>query len=203
VTTGSVHGRFQPFHNEHLEYVLAASKLCDYLWIGITKYDITRIDSNPLGRHRERPESNPLTFFERINIVGDALSDEGIDRTRFGFVPFPIETPQRLPAFMPVTIPCYTTVCEDWNREKIEVLKNLGYDVRVLYERDVKKVSGAKIRADIAAGADSWKSMVPRATARAVEKLNLRTRLITLGQFEGGFPSGIQASSAESGQDRT
>lgn len=190
MTEGSVHGRFQPFHNEHLEYVLAASKLCDYLWIGITKYDITRTDSNPLGRHRERPESNPLTFFERINIVGDALSDAGVDRTRFGFVPFPIETPQRLPSFMPTTVPCYTTVCEEWNREKIEVLNGLGYDVRVLYERKVKIISGAKIRADIVAGGDSWKSMVPRATARAVEKLDLRSRLMKLG-------------SASSGQDRT
>ncbi len=63
MTAGSVHGRFQPFHNEHLEYVLAAQRLCDYLWVGITKYDITSTDSNLLGRHRERPESNPLTFF--------------------------------------------------------------------------------------------------------------------------------------------
>jgi len=37
---GSAHGRFQPFHNGHLEYVLAAQKQSDFLWIGITKFDI-------------------------------------------------------------------------------------------------------------------------------------------------------------------
>ena len=157
MSTGSVHGRFQPFHNEHLEYVLSAKKLFDYLWIGITKYDITRTDSNPLGRHRERPESNPLTFFERINIVSDALMEEGIDRDQFGFVPFPIETPQRLPAFMPTTIPCYTTICEPWNQEKIDVLKGLGYNVKVLYEKNPKLISGAEIRKDIVAGGEWWK----------------------------------------------
>jgi len=38
--TGSIHGRFQPFHNEHLDYVLRALDRCDFLWIGITQYDI-------------------------------------------------------------------------------------------------------------------------------------------------------------------
>jgi nicotinamide mononucleotide adenylyltransferase len=199
VTTGSVHGRFQPFHNDHLEYVLAALKLCEFLWIGITKYDITPTDSNPLGRPRERPESNPLTFFERVNVVSEALLDQGVERTRFGFVPFPIETPHRLPDFMPIEIPCYTTVCEDWNREKIEVLKGLGYDVRVLYEREFKAVSGGKIRADIVAGREDWKKLVPSATVRAVEKLGLRKRLIRLGQTDT-FPA-PQTHNANTGQE--
>jgi nicotinamide mononucleotide adenylyltransferase len=177
-----------------LEYVLAAQRLCDYLWVGITKYDITATDSNPLGRHRERPESNPLTFFERIGIISEVLVEAGIDRGKFGFVPFPIETPQRLPDFMPVSIPCYTTICEAWNREKIEVLKSLGYDVRVLYQRDKKAVSGAAIRHDIAAGGNLWKASVPQATARAVEQLDLRTRLLKLLQ-----PDGASGASAKSG----
>lgn len=194
---GSVHGRFQPFHNEHLEYVRAAQRLCDYLWIGITKYDITSTDSNPLGRHRERPENNPLTFFERISIISEVLIESGIDRSKFGFVPFPIETPQRLPDFMPISIPCHTTICEQWNREKIEVLRALGYDVRVLYERDQKAVSGAAIRRDIAAGGDSWKDSVPQATVRAVEQLDLRNRLLRLLQ-----PDGASEAVATSGDPR-
>lgn len=178
---GSVHGRFQPFHNEHLEYVLEAKKRCDFLWIGITKYDITPTDSNLLGRHRERPESNPLTFFERVEIIGESLVDAGLDRRAFGFVPFPIEAPHRLPNFMPISIPCFTTVCEEWNREKIDVLKGLGYDVIVLYERVLKGVNGSAIRRDIAQGGDAWRSQVPRAAAEAVTRFDLRARLIKLG----------------------
>lgn len=185
MTTGSVHGRFQPFHNEHLAYVRAAQELCDYLWIGITKYEITRTDSNPLGRPRERPESNPLTFFERISIISEALGDIGIDRNKFGFVPFPIETPLRLPDFMPTSVPCYTTICEQWNQEKIEVLKGHGYDVRVLYENASKSISGSEIRRDIIAGGDAWKTVVPQATVRAVDRLGLRSRLLRLTQPEG------------------
>jgi nicotinamide mononucleotide adenylyltransferase len=180
----SVHGRFQPFHNEHLEYVLAAQELCDFLWIGITKYDVTATDSNPLGAIRERPENNPLTFFERVRIIREALIEAGVPAGSFGFVPFPIETPQRLPSFMPTTVPCFTTICEPWNREKIDVLRGLGYEVRVLLERTEKSVTGGAIRKDILEGGSMWGTMVPPATARAIEQLDLRSRLIKLKNFE-------------------
>jgi len=64
LSDASVHGRFQVLHNDHLEYILEAKKRCQHLWIGITKYDIDHL--NPLGRHRERPESNPLTLMRGL-----------------------------------------------------------------------------------------------------------------------------------------
>ncbi len=33
---GVVHGRFQPFHLDHLKYALAGLTHCDYLFVGIT-----------------------------------------------------------------------------------------------------------------------------------------------------------------------
>jgi nicotinamide mononucleotide adenylyltransferase len=116
-----VHGRFQLFHNGHLEYLLAATKRCSFLWIGITQYDVSPSKLNPLGRPRERPENNPLTYFERVVMITGVLADSGLSRDSFGFVPFPIERPEALPNFMPITVPCLTTICEDWNREKIRV----------------------------------------------------------------------------------
>jgi nicotinamide mononucleotide adenylyltransferase len=148
IEDGSIHGRFQPFHNDHLEYALAAKKACRFLWIGITKFDIAPTEASPLGRDRERPENNPLTYFERVSIISAALIDAGIDRSSFGFVPFPIETPKRLSGFMPISIPCFTTICEEWNKEKIRVLRALGYEVKVLWERERKmllEVSSATI----------------------------------------------------------
>ena len=180
LSEGSVHGRFQPFHNDHLEYALAARRECKFLWIGITKYDTTPIDATPLGLPRERPDHNPLTYFERINIIGEALVEEGINRDSFSFVPFPIETPQRLPLFMPRLVPCFTTIREEWNRQKIRVLKEAGYEVIVLWDRPGKTISGGLIRDDIVAGGARWKEIVPPATVRAVDRLNLRDRLISL-----------------------
>jgi nicotinamide mononucleotide adenylyltransferase len=179
-TVGSVHGRFQPFHNEHLEYVIEAKKQCEFLWIGLTKYDISPSDSTPLGRARERPENNPLTYFERLNMIMESLVEAGVEKGTFGFVPFPIETPQRLPEFLPISVPCFTTVCEEWNREKIRILRGYGYNVIVLWERTKKIVTGGTIREDIISGGSAWRSMVPPGTMRAIERLNLRDRLIKL-----------------------
>jgi len=180
VLAGSVHGRFQPFHNEHMDYVLAARAKCDFLWVGITKYDITPSEFTPLGRHRERPENNPLTYFERVSIIMESLIEAGVEKGSFGFVPFPIETPQRLAEFLPLSVPCFTTVCEDWNREKIRLLRGYGYNVIVLWERTKKLVTGGAIREDIISGGSAWRSMVPAATIRAVERLELRDRLIKI-----------------------
>lgn len=152
IVAGSVHGRFQPFHNDHLEYVREAKKRCEFLWIGITKYDITPIEASPLARARERPDHNPLTYFERITIIAEALVDVGVPRSSFGFVPFPIESPNRLPAFMPTAIPCFTTIREDWNKEKIRVLAACGYQVIVLWERPEKLITGGFIRDNIVSG---------------------------------------------------
>src|SRR5438093_9435425 len=88
----SAHGRFQPLHNEHLEYLVKAKECCDFLWIGITLPDI-HVHSNPLGRERERPISNPLTYFERTKIIRSALLEAGIALDSFECVPFPIEMP--------------------------------------------------------------------------------------------------------------
>jgi cytidyltransferase-like protein len=41
----AVHGRFQPFHVGHLEYVMRAAELCDLLYIGVTNRDLPLISA--------------------------------------------------------------------------------------------------------------------------------------------------------------
>ena len=180
IPVGSVHGRFQPFHNEHLEYVLAAKKRCGFLWIGITKHDITSADLNLLGAHRELPQNNPLTFFERVEMIREALLDAQVSPGEFSFTPFPIEMPAHLPNFLPNVIPCFTTICEEWNRRKIKVLMDLGYSVEVLWERESKAITGSIIRGHLVEGSSDWRSMVPPATAKAIDRLDLGARLRAL-----------------------
>jgi nicotinamide mononucleotide adenylyltransferase len=173
IPVASVHGRFQPFHNEHLEYVLAAKKRCRFLWIGITKPDVTPAESNLLGAHRELPENNPLTFFERTSMIRETLVEADVSTTEFSFVPFPIETPAHLPNYLPCSVPCFTTICEEWNRRKIRVLTDLGYNVEVLWEKSSKMITGSQIRQSIVDGRPDWLSMVPQAVAQAVIALDL------------------------------
>src|SRR5438874_12571330 len=119
---GSAHGRFQPFHNGHLEYVLAAQKQSDFLWIGITKFDIDTTELSPLGRTREKAENNPLTYHQRITMIAGALTENGIRPDEFAFIPFPIEKSSKLGQFHLASVPCFTIVYEEWNRENISVM---------------------------------------------------------------------------------
>jgi len=180
-----VHGRFQPPHNGHLEYISAALDQCKFLWIGITRYDILDTQECEIAKHRVDRINNPLTYFERIGIISEMLQDQGIDKNRFTFIPFPIDQPQHLPQFLPTDIPCFTTVCDDWNRHKISVLEKLGYRVIVLWERKEKTISGHVIRDSIRRESKIWETMVPRATQKAVSKLDLQNRLKQLSSRIG------------------
>lgn len=175
-TEASAHGRFQPLHNGHMEYLLEAKRRCSFLWVGITAVEPQQFEK-AAQTAREKPENNPLTYFERTSIISEALVETGLSRADFGFVPFPIEFPERLPNFMPKTVPCLTTICEEWNRKKITLLQNLGYEVVVLYERPRKEITGQQIREDIMRHGDWWRSHVPNATIRAAETLDVASRL--------------------------
>jgi cytidyltransferase-like protein len=178
---GSVHGRFQPFHNAHLEYVLAALQRCDHLLIGITKYEVDPVHWNLLGTHRDHPTSNPLSYVERTTMIREALVDVG-HSDGFDFVPFPIDAPVLLPQYVTRSVICYTTICEEWNRKKIQVLQDSGYQVEVLWEREPKLISASDIRSKIKDGLSGWHEQVPLATARAVANLDLRARLQRLAE---------------------
>ena len=115
----SAHGRFQPLHNGHMEYLLAAIKSSDFLFIGLTQPDIRSLVFTPGADHRALRYSNPLTYFERWQTIKEALEEEGVRSHRFAIIPFPIETPAKLPDFLPVSVECLTTVYEEWNLQKI------------------------------------------------------------------------------------
>lgn len=173
-------GRFQPPHNDHVEYILRAKEKCKFLWIGIVKPNIRVTLLCREAHHRSLALSNPLTFFERIEIINNILLSKGISRYEFSCTPFPLDEPDILPDFMPTNIPCLTTICEDWNRSKIDTLKNCGYTVEVLFERKKKNIEGSRIRDAILRGSLAWESDVPEETRVAITALDLRSRLLTL-----------------------
>jgi nicotinamide mononucleotide adenylyltransferase len=82
-----------------------------------------------------------------------------------------------LSAFVPTNIPCATTDFLDWNKFKIDVLRNAGYEVIVLSERTKVSFCGSDIRKAIASGNGEWRSMVPTETAEFLDQLELGRRL--------------------------
>ena len=75
VRRGMIHGRFQPFHRGHFEYLQGAADASDEVFVGITNPDPTRVKPEPSDPLRHLPESNPYTYAERLLMVEAAAAE--------------------------------------------------------------------------------------------------------------------------------
>jgi len=162
-----IHGRFQPFHNGHLEYLRGAAACSDEVFIGITNPDPTRIKEEPSDPLRHLPESNPFSYAERLLMVKAVAEDEGI---RAHVIPFPVNEPELWAAYVPDGVTQYVRLFSEWGGTKLERMREAGYEVVILDEGSEKKVSGADVRAAMREGRD-WQGLVPPGVARVITSL--------------------------------
>ena len=167
---GMIHGRFQPFHNGHLEYLSGAAGRSSEVFVGITNPDPARIKPEASDPLRHLPASNPWSYTERLLMVKAAASDLGLDLSCVHVIPFPVNEPDLWPAYVPDGATQYIRLFSDWGGTKLERLRSAGYEVVVLDEGVEKAVSGADVRAALRDGAD-WESLVPPGVARVIRSL--------------------------------
>jgi nicotinamide-nucleotide adenylyltransferase len=167
VTRGMIHGRFQPFHNGHLEYLRGAAERSDEIFVGITNPDPTRIKEEPSDPLRHLPESNPFSYVERLLMVTAVAEDEGI---RAHVIPFPVNEPELWAAYVPQGVTQYLRLFSDWGGTKLERMRDAGYEVVILDEGASKELSGAEVRAAMREGR-AWQELVPPGVARVISFL--------------------------------
>ena len=164
---GCVHGRFQPFHGGHLEYVLRAAQRCRRLVVGITNPDPTWVRPEPSSDHRHAAGSNPFTYVERALMVEGSLLDEGFEPRDFVVVPFPIQVPELCRFYVPEGAVHFVRVYSAWEKEKVRRLQAQGLPVEVLDRDGEKGISGSEVRGLVRSGLE-WEHLVPRASARVI-----------------------------------
>ncbi len=164
---GMIHGRFQPFHLGHVEYLRGAAARSDEVWVGITNPDPTRVREESSDPLRHLPESNPWSYAERLLMVTEVARDEGID---VHVIPFPVNEPELWPAYVPDGVTQYIRLFSDWGGTKLDRLREAGYEVVVLDEGVEKGVSGADVRAALREGGD-WEPLVPPGVAEIIRSL--------------------------------
>jgi nicotinamide-nucleotide adenylyltransferase len=165
--SGMIHGRFQPFHNGHLEYLRGVAARSDEVFVGITNPDPQRIKEEQSDPLRHLPESNPFTYVERLLMVEAVAEDEGI---RVHVIPFPVNEPELWPAYVPAGVTQYLRLFSEWGGTKLERMREAGYDVVVLDEGVEKELSGADVRAALREDRD-WETLVPPGVARVIRSL--------------------------------
>jgi cytidyltransferase-like protein len=165
-----IHGRFQPFHLGHLEYLRGAAARSDEVFVGITNPDPARIRPEASDPLRHLPESNPWTYAERLLMVKAAARDLGLDLGRVHVIPFPVNEPELWHAYVPEGVTQYIRLFSDWGDTKLERLRAAGYDVVVLDVGAEKEISGADVRATLRDGGE-WESLMPEGVARVIRSL--------------------------------
>ncbi len=177
---GVVHGRFQPFHNGHLDYALTAKRKCDFLYIGIANPDPSLTQAHQANEARATPDSNPFTYFERQAMIKAALLAEGLSQDEFELVPFPINFPEYIRYYTPASATYFITIYDAWGRAKKETLELLGLHVDVLEEGgpELKLAAGTTIRKTITEQAP-WEKFVPKAVSDYILENDLLQRIQT------------------------
>lgn len=167
MNSGMIHGRFQPFHNGHLEYLRGAAARSDVVFVGITNPDPRRVREEPSDPLRHLPESNPFTYTERLLMIEAVAADEAID---VHVIPFPVNEPELWPAYVPEGVTQYLRLFSEWGGTKLDRMREAGYDVVVLDEGVEKELSGREVR-DAIRGAGDWELLVPPGVARVIHSL--------------------------------
>jgi nicotinamide-nucleotide adenylyltransferase len=167
---GMIHGRFQPFHNGHLEYLRAAAERSDEVFVGITNPDPTRIKPEASDPLRHLPESNPFSYVERLLMVEAAAGDLGLDLRTVHVIPFPVNEPELWDAYVPPGVTQYLRLFSAWGGTKLDRLRAAGYEVVVLDEGAEKQISGVEVREAMRSG-DGWEELVPPGVARVIRTL--------------------------------
>jgi len=148
-----------------------AADRCDELWVGITNPDPARVKPEASDPARHLPESNPYTYDERLLMVKAAARDLGLDPDRVHVIPFPVNEPELWAAYVPEGITQFLRLFSAWGGEKLERLREAGYEVVSLDEGAEKELSGADVREALRAG-ENWEALVPPGVAGVLRKLD-------------------------------
>ena len=165
---GMIHGRFQPFHLEHLRYFRLVWERSEHVIVGITNPDPSTILADELNEHRHLPEENPLTFTERLMMIQETLGDEGYPLERIFIVPLPIHHPDRWQYYVPPGTAMFVVVYSPWERQKAERFRGAGLEV-VVVDNLEKGISGQEVRSMLVSNGN-WERLVPPTVARFLQR---------------------------------
>ncbi len=179
VEAGVIHGRFQILHLKHMEYILAAKMRCRKLYIGVTHSDIVSFAATSVNDlHGTTKRDNPLTFFERFEMIQEALKDFGVGREEYEIIPFPVSQPDLILQYAPKDAVYYMSICSEWDEERFQILQKLGVETEVLWRKgqDERGITGSEVRKLIAEEKE-WQQYVPKTVSEYITKHGIEERI--------------------------
>lgn len=178
IETGVVNGRFQVLHLKHMEYILAAKMRCRKLYIGLTNPDGRMTGDSVNDQNRSTKAANPLTYFERYEMIKGAMQEFKVPEQEYDILPFPINFPEYIANYMPEDATYFMGFSDAWDEEKYKILRSLKLDVEVLWRREEKDrgVSASWVRSCIAMD-EEWAHLVPKSVYKYLTETHLVDRI--------------------------
>ena len=176
--TGVIHARFQVLHLKHMEYILAAKMRCRKLYIGITNPDSLHTRDTIYDPNRSTKSANPLTYFERFEMIKGAMAEFGVSESEYEIIPFPISFPEYILQYAQKDAIYYMGICNEWDEEKYRRLKSLGLDISILWKKtpEERGITGSMVRNCIATDQE-WAKYVPKSVYRYLTEYHLDERI--------------------------
>ena len=151
-------GRFQPFHNGHLEAVRYALKKVDYLYIVIG------------SSQRDHERDNPFTAGERIAMIKAALDASDVKPGRWMAIPIADTDSHALwPAILKASVPPFDMVFTN-DGLTTRLLKEEGVEVEAVRYLDRSSLSATNVRNRILEMKE-WEKLVPAPVASMVKSI--------------------------------
>ena len=157
-------GRFQPFHNQHLEVLSALSHEFDRIIIAITNPDIENLFEHAASQHRHTDAANPFSYESRVQIIEDSISElSELNGVEIEIIPFDLTQPDSW------TVPAETVfalrIFSVWEANKLDLFTGQGFEVLEL-PAPATKLSASDIREALTANDSTWHShVIPEAVS--------------------------------------
>ena len=157
-------GRFQPFHNQHLEVLSALSHEFDRIIIAITNPDIENLFEHAASQHRHTDAANPFSYESRVQIIEDSISElSELNGVEIEIIPFDLTQPSSwaVPAETVFALRIFST----WEASKLDLFTGQGFEVLEL-PAPATKLSASDIREALTANDSTWHShVIPEAVS--------------------------------------
>jgi nicotinamide-nucleotide adenylyltransferase len=161
-------GRFQPFHNQHLEVLSALSREFDQIIIGITNPDIENLFEHAASQHRHTDAANPFSYESRVRIIKASISElSELNGVEIEIVPFDLTQPSSWA--VPAETVFALRIFSSWEASKLDLFTGQGFEVLEL-PAPVTKLSASDIREALTTNDSTWHSHVAPGAVSTIQQ---------------------------------
>ena len=170
IPIGIVHGRFQPPHNGHIRFMQEAFNRAEHVIIGICTPAICTEEEAERTGYPCAPHMNPFTHQERIEMITLALTDVGILKEQFSFIPFPSDY-QNIEVLVPKDSVFFMSVTSEHDQRKITYLESRGFHIETIFS--LPENSPRERSSTIRTQSENWENMVPECVLEYIKNTRL------------------------------